>query len=148
MISSRRAALLAAAAVLAAGCGTAPRAPHPATTAPSAPVATANPVRLLRLAGAGVPAGVSAGLVDIYGDRYATGTYRGGEQIVADTYATAAAERADVARNGTPQDGHALIQGDLFDIEVLAVQGASGGYAWSVSPARIAARVGGSLVAP
>ena len=133
--------LVALGAIALSGCGST-TAPDAGTSPPAAP---ANPVPLLRRAGADVPAGVTAGQVDIYGDRYATGTYPGGEEITVYTFASVTAERADLVRNGTPQDGRATIVGHLYDIGAVAVQTNSGEWAWSVPPSVIAKRVHGSV---
>jgi len=144
---------LAAGAV--AACSGAP-APLPrASLAPSVATApagqAANPVPLLKRSGVPVPASVTSGEVDVYGDRYATADFPSGEEVTAWTYPDAAAKAADDARNPVT-DSMVQIGGPPGALWSLTVTGVSGPdatpgntLAYPVSPASIAARVGGII---
>ena len=164
MNKPRWAAAAAAAALLAlAGCGssgsTAPPSASPAATAPAAGsgdaaipgVSTpANPVPLLRQAGATPAPGTVAGEHDAYGDRYAKGTI-GDEDVRVYTAAGPAAYQANLATAWHPDDSQAVITvPDRNAVVILTAyldpykdgpQWAAGG-----TPAQVAARVGGQVV--
>ena len=148
----RTAAALTVALAL-AGCSSAVPASLPAPASPAAqvPGVMANPVSILREAHARTSA--VYGQADAWGDRYAVGYYpedgvAQGEQVYAYTFDSAAAQQADLARSPAPQDGQALIEGDLFDVYVIGMPDASGGWGYAVSPAAIAILVHGRVVSP
>lgn len=144
--ASLAAVLVVSAAVALSGCSSSPAAPPPAAPVAAAPVA-ANPVTLLTQAGATPDPGEVTGSTDVEGDRYATGSFPGGEGITVDTFTSPAAQSADLARNGIPGDAHAFITGHLANYYVTAVDGPNG-YTFSVTPAQIAVRTGGKVVSP
>ena len=88
-----------------------------ASTSAPASITPANPVTIILASGATVSPGVTYGSVDIYGDRYASGEFPGGEVVTVYTFASQDALQADIDRNvTTPQDGKARIIGHLFDV--------------------------------
>jgi hypothetical protein len=127
-------------AVFLAGCASATSTP---AASPQDAAQAANPVPILKRTGAATQA--VYGQVDIYGDRYASGTLHG-EDVLVYTFASPAAERADLQRNSTPRDDQVVILGHLFDVTVEGIQAVSGAWDYPVSPSVIAARVGGSIV--
>lgn len=139
--------VLAAASPLACSSASSTTAAPPAVAVPAVAAVAANPVPLLTKAGATLDPGEISGNTDVEGDRYASGSYPGGESIVVYTFATAPAQAANLAANGIPGDAHAFIAGRLVNAYVTAVDAASG-YVFTVSPARIAARIGGKVTSP
>jgi hypothetical protein len=91
---------------------------------------------------------------DVQGDRTASGTFTGRaahgewEDITVTTYANRAAYDAGQARNGPGDDYHAIIRlpGGLADVLVLAYE--DSGPHYPVSPAKVAAALGGTLANP
>jgi hypothetical protein len=102
-------------------------------------------VPLLAATGATPDPGETLGSTDIYGDRYASGSYPDGEQVTVYTFTTIDAQAADLARNGTPSDTHAVIRANLANVYVTPVGALAGGYVYAVTPAQIAARVHGKV---
>lgn len=137
---------LAPAAVLAA-CSSAASTVTPPPAVQAAAVA-ANPVPLLTATGATLEPGEALGSTDIEGDRYASGSYPGGEAITVYTFTTTAAQAADLARNGIPGDDHAIVRAHLANYYLVAVQGQSGGYTFTVTAAQLASRVHGTVDGP
>ena len=106
----------------------------------------ANPVPLLLKTGAKQSQDFPPG-TDIYGDRYASGTVdNGNEQVTAWTFASQAAQQADLARNASPSDGSRIIEGNLWAVSVVPVTAMNGDMTFPVSLASIAGKVGGKVV--
>lgn len=156
MSSTRKAivtaAIVTAAAALAAcSSSSAPRsAPVPVTSAP----APANPVTVLRMTGATVSAGEVNGNVGLGGDRVASGTFPGGEDVYVFTYATQAALTSALAAH-VPQDGETAVRGpglSLLDIDATSSANVDSGgnvsvnYSYTVSPAVVAQRIKGKVI--
>src|SRR4029077_17325266 len=64
-----------------------------------------NPVPILKQTGATPDPGTSFGQYDIYGGRYVSGAFPGGET----GNVSAAPGQADLARNGSGDDGHGVV---------------------------------------
>jgi hypothetical protein len=141
--------VLAGAAALTAGlaaCGSASPAPAGQVPAASQQTAPANPVTILRQAGAHYPASTRLGQTDVYGDRYAEGHMPGGDDVIVHTGPAAQLARLGDAK---PSDDHAVITGPgfmLIDYGSLVPGGDSYRTVFRVSPLHIAHRVGGHLV--
>jgi hypothetical protein len=106
----------------------------------------ANPVPLLLKTGAKQSQNLPPE-TDIYGDRFASGTVdNGNEQVTAWTFASQAAQQADLARNTNPSDGSRTIEGNLWAVSVTPVTAMNGDMTFPVSLASIAAKVGGTVV--
>lgn len=119
---------------------------HGAAGAPAArPTQTqtqaANPVTILRQLHVPIAPGVSVGQFDIYGDRYADGTFADMEQVQVYTYASMQAEEAGLARLGPSTDTNKVLVGHLFTVLVTGVdQGA--GISFPTSAATLAQESG------
>lgn len=153
----RKSAIVVAAAVAAAiftlyelHGGSAASAPPPAPTrsavaVPAAAAAPANPVPILEKMHVPIPSGESVGQVDIYGDRYASGMFADGEQVIVYTYATAQDEVSGVklASAYLPSDSNKLLVGRLFTVGVTGVQiGSDNAFQYPESPATLAKESG------
>jgi hypothetical protein len=120
--------------------------------APETPPQPANPVTVLHEAGAKVPAGVKLGDHDVYGDRMASGSFRGGETAIV--YTTTNLQQAMSADPGpagfTVDDSDAVVLGNGFWIDVSAgtYWGAGGNILtrFIVKPSVIAQRVHGHVL--
>ena len=137
----------------------APQLPLPsAATAPTAPAATeANPVNILRRAGASIPQGTISGEVDLYGDRYADGNFYGPGCTAADNCSERITvrmvhDRSQLSQyqDTIPSDSNAVIMGpgEAWYITVTPVDDVmnGGGYVYFTSPQVIAQRVHGTLL--
>lgn len=162
MNRTRWAAAVVAATALAAlaGCGssgsTAPPAPAATSAAGSGAAAIpgvstpANPVPLLKAAGATPAAGTVTGQADVYGDRYAAGTI-GDEDVRVYTSGSQAAYAENLHRF-RPDDSQAVIAVPARNAVVILtayIDPAKGdGPQWAAggTPAQVAARVGGQVV--
>jgi hypothetical protein len=147
---------LAMAGTLAACGGSASAAGSSSAVSPSATasVQPANPVTIVKMAGATTPA--VYGQVDIYGDRYADGSLPGAtipgcsesysdsggclESVQVYTYATAADQVRGEQENSTPRDGQVTVKGALFDLTVYAVSADGNTWVYPVSSATIPSR--------
>jgi hypothetical protein len=122
----------------------------PATSAPAA--GAVNPVTIVKQAGATPPAGAVNGDHDIQGDRMADGEYLGGESMTVYSSQDQAAYQDQLTRNGQPDDGTAIItipsKLTVVFVNAAAVDGPDGQMTnkWTVTPATIAQRVGGTAV--
>lgn len=141
-----------AAAVTACSSGSTPPQAQVTTAIAAQP---ANPVVILKETGAAIPAGAVNGQRDIYGDRYASGTFGpddcGGGCVQVDvyTYASTAAMAAGEQRNNMtqPDDGHAYIAGQLFTVAVTAYPDSNGSWSYgSANLAKIAKAVHGTVL--
>lgn len=125
---------------------TTPTAGTPAAAAP------ANPVPVLKATGATPAPGTVYGNYDVYGDRYASGSFRGGEQVIVYTCADEAAFLAEQGRVPHPDDSHGVITipGKLTVISTTGVLDVTtGGQEWGgPDPAQIALKVGGLVITP
>lgn len=143
-------ALALAVPVLAlAACGGGSAASGPQDHQPAS-AASLNPVSILKKMG--VPTSAVYGQVDIWGDRYASGNFPGGEQVTVYTFADRAAQQADNARNsgGASTDSNVVITGPGWKAVVtgalnLTASGTST-ITFEVSPAMLAQRAGGTVV--
>lgn len=117
-----------------------------------------NPVPILRETGAVPVPGTATGSYDIYGDRYADGKLYGpgctaadhcGEQVTVTTVVSGTLVQVMAQNLGArPSDSNAVITaGTDWFISVTPVVSFSDGYQWFVSPAMIAARMHGYVVA-
>lgn len=151
----RKSAIVLAAAVAAAiftlyelHGGSAASAPPPAPTQSAVPATAAvpaNPVPILEKMHVPIPSGESVGQVDIYGDRYASGMFADGEQVIVYTYATAQDEVSGVklASAYLPSDSNKLLVGRLFTVGVTGVQiGSDNAFQYPESPATLAKESG------
>jgi hypothetical protein len=125
----------------------------------TAPVGPANPVPIVKMAGAKTSA--VSGQVDVYGDRYAGGDLPGAtvpgcngaytddgkclEFVQVYTYATAADQAHWESQNSTPSDSNTVISGDLFDLTLYSVIAADGSNVYPVPVKVIAQRVHGTV---
>lgn len=136
------AAVASAAAVL-AGC----------TAEPSPPPTAANPVDLVRKAGAVPPPDAVLGETDVYGHRFATGTFGtdpdgANGSIIVRTYPTADELGVALATNldAVSDDSHKIIVGDRWYAAMTGVDDLeTGGTSWPELPAEVAERLGGTL---
>jgi len=125
---------------------TTPTAGTPAAAAP------ANPVPVLKATCATPVPGTVYGNYDVYGDRYTSGSFRGGEQVTVYTCADEAAFLAEQGRVPHPDDSHGVITipGKLTVISTTGVLDVTtGGQEWGgPDPAQIALKVGGLVITP
>jgi hypothetical protein len=131
------------AALALAGCSSA--------SAPAATAGTpADPVAILRATGAAPDPGTVYGSHDVQGDRMASGTYPGGEQVTVYASADQAAFAAEQSRAGQGDDLHGVvtIPGQLAVITVTAGLDAAGAPQWDATPAQIAGLVHGLVITP
>ena len=152
------AATMTGAALLAAACSSAPShtvgnaAPAGGFSAAAA-AQPANPVPILRLTGAKVPASEKLGDHDVFGNRMADGTFRSGEDVSVSTPAVSLRQaESEAPGDFTVDDSHAVIIGHGFWVNVTAGArfGSDGAIrtVFPVSPSVIARRVHGHLVTP
>lgn len=121
-------------------------APAPVIAAQGTAGVPSNPVPLLLKTGAKQDPSFPPAS-DIYGDRFAQGTVdNGNEQVTAWTFASQAAQQADLARNTNPSDGARVIEGNLWAVSVVPETAMNGEMTFPVSVASIAARTGGKVV--
>lgn len=119
----------------------APPEPHAVATQ----VQAANPVEILRQMHVPIPAGVSVGQVDIYGDRYATAQFADLEQVTVYTYASQLAETAGIGRFGPSSDADKLLIGNLFTVTVTGVDEGGGGISFPDAPITLARETGSTI---
>lgn len=111
--------------------------------------AIANPVPVLRMTGVPVPVGEVNGTTGIDADRVAYASFPGpeGETVWVFTYPSAAYRDYRLAHPLTPpSDGETAIRGP--DASIILVDATYGAMTSGPSPAVIAARVHGTVVAP
>jgi hypothetical protein len=113
---------------------------YSATVTPPTPTVQtqpANPVPILTSMHVPLSSGESIGQVDLYGDRYASGTFADGEQVTVYTYADDQTLAAGVQRFGSPSDVDKYLLGPMFIVEVTGVD-TGNGISFPVSVASLA----------
>jgi hypothetical protein len=126
----------------------------------TAPVGPANPVPIVKQAGATTTA--VHGDIDVYGDRYAQRDIPGAtipgcsesfsvtngakclESVSVYTYVTAA-DQANWESQNPPSDSNTVISGHLFDLTLYPVSADGNTWAYPVSVATVAKRVHGTV---
>lgn len=147
------AALPAAAVIVLSGCGPASHgtaaAPGPVITAgvavPAASSEPADPVALLRAAGAVPDPGTRLGSHDVFGDRSAAGTLPSGTTVTVYTSGDNAAFMAEAGRPPVDDD-HAVVT-VAGKLAVIVLDAGESGWG-KLTPAVIAGRVGGQVAGP
>jgi len=120
----------------------------PAAHADPTSVSTpADPVPILAEMHVPLQPGESAGRVDIYGDRYATGQFADGEQVAVYTYTNQQAESQALARNSAPSDVNKMLVGTtgMFTVTVTGVDAGSGGIVFPDSLSTLARETGAQV---